>query len=139
MYEGLIEKDKGNYRLEIRNEWGWGNGDFATKDEFDPNSEFGFEESLSVTFTVTGIQEGKTPEKAFLTTDAEGNEVSVVSAVGVRAAEAAKITPAPKATATAPVAKTATPAGVKTATPAAVSTKSVLGTSKHRLLQLQII
>lgn len=130
MYEGLIEKDKGNYRLEIRNEWGWGNGDFATKDEFDPNSEFGFEESLSVTFTVTGIQEGKTPEKAFLTTDAEGNEVSVVSAVGVRAAEAAKITPAPKATATAPVAKTATPAGVKTATPAAVSTKSVLGTSK---------
>ena len=128
MYEGLIEKDKGNYRLEIRNEWGWGNGDFATKDEFDPNSEFGFEESLSVTFTVTGIQEGKTPEKAFLTTDAEGNEVSVVSAVGVRAAEAAKITPAP--TATAPVAKTATPAGVKTATPAAVSTKSVLGTSK---------
>lgn len=130
MYEGLIEKDKGNYRLEIRNEWGWGNGDFATKDEFDLNSEFGFEESLSVTFTVTGIQEGKTPEKAFLTTDAEGNEVSVVSAVGVRAAEAAKITPAPKATATAPVAKTATPAGVKTATPAAVSTKSVLGTSK---------
>lgn len=130
MYEGLIEKEKGNYRLEIRNEWGWGNGDFATKDEFDPNSEFGFEESLSVTFTVTGIQEGKTPEKAFLTTDAEGNEVSVVSAVGVRAAEAAKITPAPKATATAPVAKTATPAGVKTATPAAVSTKSVLGTSK---------
>ena len=130
MYEGLIEKDKGNYRLEIRNEWGWGNGDFATKDEFVPNSEFGFEESLSVTFTVTGIQEGKTPEKAFLTTDAEGNEVSVVSAVGVRAAEAAKITPAPKATATAPVAKTATPAGVKTATPAAVSTKSVLGTSK---------
>lgn len=130
MYEGLIEKNKGNYRLEIRNEWGWGNGDFATKDEFDPNSEFGFEESLSVTFTVTGIQEGKTPEKAFLTTDAEGNEVSVVSAVGVRAAEAAKITPAPKATATAPVAKTATPAGVKTATPAAVSTKSVLGTSK---------
>ncbi len=130
MYEGLIEKDKGNYRLEIRNEWGWGNGDFATKNEFDPNSEFGFEESLSVTFTVTGIQEGKTPEKAFLTTDAEGNEVSVVSAVGVRAAEAAKITPAPKATATAPVAKTATPAGVKTATPAAVSTKSVLGTSK---------
>lgn len=130
MYEGLIEKDKGNYRLEIRNEWGWDNGDFATKDEFDPNSEFGFEESLSVTFTVTGIQEGKTPEKAFLTTDAEGNEVSVVSAVGVRAAEAAKITPAPKATATAPVAKTATPAGVKTATPAAVSTKSVLGTSK---------
>lgn len=130
MYEGLIEKEKGNYRLEIRNEWGWSNGDFATKDEFDPNEEFGFEESLSVTFTVTGIQEGKTPEKAFLTTDAEGNEVSVVSAVGVRAAEAAKITPAPKATAKAPVAKTATPAGVKTATPAAVSTKSVLGTSK---------
>lgn len=130
MYEGDIE-GKGNYRLEICNQYGWDKtGDFVTKDEFDPNGEFGFEESLSVTFTVTGIQEGKTPEKAFLTTDAEGNEVSVVSAVGVRAAEAAKITPAPKATAKAPVAKTATPAGVKTATPAAVSTKSVLGTSK---------
>ncbi|WP_455057196.1 hypothetical protein [Jutongia sp.] len=130
MYEGDIE-GKGNYRLEICNQYGWDKtGDFVTKEEFDPNGEFGFEESLSVTFTVTGIQEGKTPEKAFLTTDAEGNELSVVSAVGVRAAEAAKITPAPKATAKAPVAKTATPAGVKTATPAAVSTKSVLGTSK---------
>lgn len=125
MYEGLIEKEKGNYRLEIRNEWGWSNGDFATKDEFDPNEEFGFEESLSVTFTVTGIKKGTTPKDAFVTTK-DGEETSVVSAVGVRAAEAAKDadkTPAP-------VAKTATPAGVKTATPAAVSTKSVLGTSK---------
>lgn len=126
MYEGLIEKEKGNYRLEIRNEWGWSNGDFATKDEFDPNEEFGFEESLSVTFTVTGIKKGTTPKDAFVTTK-DGEETSVVSAVGVRAAEAAKDadkTPAPV------VAKTATPAGVKTATPAAVSTKSVLGTSK---------
>lgn len=131
MYEGLIEKDKGNYRLEIRNEWGWGNGDFATKDEFDPNEEFGFEESLSVTFTVTGIKKGTTPKDAFVTTK-DGEETSVVSAVGVRAAEAAKDadkTPAPSAKAPV-VAKTATPAGVKTATPAAVSTKSVLGTSK---------
>lgn len=126
MYEGLIEKEKGNYRLEIRNEWGWSNGDFATKDEFDPNEEFGFEESLSVTFTVTGIKKGTTPKDAFVTTK-DGEETSVVSAVGVRAAEADK-TPAPSAKA--PVAKTATPAGVKTATPAAVSTKSVLGTSK---------
>ena len=131
MYEGLIEKEKGNYRLEIRNEWGWGNGDFATKDEFDPNEEFGFEESLSVTFTVTGIKKGTTPKDAFVTTK-DGEETSVVSAVGVRAAEAAKDadkTPAPSAKAPV-VAKTATPAGVKTATPAAVSTKSVLGTSK---------
>lgn len=131
MYEGLIEKDKGNYRLEIRNEWGWGNGDFATKDEFDPNEEFGFEESLSVTFTVTGIKKGTTPKDAFVTTK-DGEETSVVSAVGVRAAEAAKDadkTPAPSAKAPV-VAETATPAGVKTATPAAVSTKSVLGTSK---------
>lgn len=122
MYEGLIEKEKGNYRLEIRNEWGWSNGDFATKDEFDPNEEFGFEESLSVTFTVTGIKKGTTPKDAFVTTK-DGEETSVVSAVGVRAAEAAKDadkTPAPSAKA--PVAKTATPA--------AVSTKSVLGTSK---------
>lgn len=130
MYEGDIE-GKGNYRLEICNQYGWDKtGDFVTKDEFDPNGEFGFEESLSVTFTVTGIQEGKTPEKAFITKDDAGEDISVVSPVGVRAAEAAKITPAPKATAKAPVAKTATPAGVKTATPAAVSTKSVLGTSK---------
>lgn len=131
MYEGLIEKEKGNYRLEIRNEWGWSNGDFATKDEFDPNEEFGFEESLSVTFTVTGIKKGTTPKDAFVTTK-DGEETSVVSAVGVRAAEAAKDadkTPAPSAKAPV-VAKTATPAGVKTATPAAVSTKSVLGTSK---------
>lgn len=131
MYEGLIEKEKGNYRLEIRNEWGWSNGDFATKDEFDPNEEFGFEESLSVTFTVTGIKKGTTPKDAFVTTK-DGEETSVVSAVGVRAAEAAKDadkTPAPSAKAPAGV-KTATPAGVKTATPAAVSTKSVLGTSK---------
>lgn len=130
MYEGDIE-GKGNYRLEICNQFGWDKtGDFVTKEEFDPNGEFGFEESLSVTFTVTGIQEGKTPEKAFITKDDAGEDISVVSPVGVRAAEAAKITPAPKATAKAPVAKTATPAGVKTATPAAVSTKSVLGTSK---------
>ena len=131
MYEGLIEKEKGNYRLEIRNEWGWSNGDFATKDEFDPNGEFGFEESLSVTFTVTGIKEGTTPKDAFVTTK-DGEETTAVSAVGVRAAEAAKDadkTPAPSAKAPV-VAKTATPAGVKTATPAAVSTKSVLGTSK---------
>ncbi len=131
MYEGLIEKEKGNYRLEIRNEWGWSNGDFATKDEFDPNEEFGFEESLSVTFTVTGIKKGTTPKDAFVTTK-DGEETSVVSAVGVRAAEAAEDadkTPAPSAKAPV-VAKTATPAGVKTATPAAVSTKSVLGTSK---------
>ena len=131
MYEGLIETEKGNYRLEIRNEWGWSNGDFATKDEFDPNEEFGFEESLSVTFTVTGIKKGTTPKDAFVTTK-DGEETSVVSAVGVRAAEAAKDadkTPAPSAKAPV-VAKTATPAGVKTATPAAVSTKSVLGTSK---------
>lgn len=131
MYEGLIEKEKGNYRLEIRNEWGWSNGDFATKDEFDPNEEFGFEESLSVTFTVTGIKKGTTPKDAFVTTK-DGEETSVVSAVGVRAAEAAKDadkTPAPSAKVPV-VAKTATPAGVKTATPAAVSTKSVLGTSK---------
>ena len=130
MYEGDIE-GKGNYRLEICNQYGWDKtGDFVTKEEFDPNGEFGFEESLSVTFTVTGIQEGKTPEKAFITKDDAGEDISVVSPVGVRAAEAAKITPAPKATAKAPVAKTATPAGVKTATPAAVSTKAVLGTSK---------
>ncbi len=83
MYEGNIE-GKGNYNLEIRNDWGYGNGDFATKDEFDEtNPDFTFENSLSVTFTVTGIKAGKTPEGAFKT----ANDTNVVSVGGKRAEE----------------------------------------------------
>ena len=72
---------KGNYRLEIRNQYGYGNGDFVTKDEFDKmNPDFTFENSLSVTFTITGIKAGKTPEGAFKT----AYDTSVVSVGGKR-------------------------------------------------------
>ena len=96
MYEGNIE-GKGNYRLEIRNEWGYGYGDFATKDEFDEmNPDFTFEDSLSVTFTITGIKEGKTPEGAFVDKD----DRSVVEVGGKRAQRVAEenVTPAPEIT-----------------------------------------
>lgn len=84
MYEGDIE-GKGDYRLEIRNEYGYGDGDFATKDEFDEtNPDFTFKESLSVTFTVTGIREGETPEDAFQKEDNDGTVKSVVEAGGLR-------------------------------------------------------
>ncbi len=84
MYEGDIE-GKGNYFLEIRNEYGYGNGDFATKEEFDEmNPDFTFSDSLSVTFTITGIKEGKTPADAFKTADGK----SVVEVGGKRAQEA---------------------------------------------------
>ena len=84
MYEGDIDGN-GDYRLEIRNEFGYGDGDFATKDEFDEtNPDFTFKESLSVTFTVTGIREGETPEDAFQKEDNDGTVKSVVEAGGLR-------------------------------------------------------
>lgn len=84
MYEGDID-GIGDYRLEIRNEYGYGDGDFATKDEFDEtNPDFTFKESLSVTFTVTGIREGETPEDAFQKEDNDGTVKSVVEAGGLR-------------------------------------------------------
>ena len=108
MYEGDIE-GKGNYRLEIRNEFGYGNGDFATKDEFDEmNPDFTFENSLSVTFTVTGIKAGKTPEGAFKTAD----DTSVVS-VGGKRAEAVNGSQNPSGSPT----KLPTPTRKPTATP----------------------
>lgn len=84
MYEGDID-GIGDYRLEIRNEYGYGDGDFVTKDEFDEtNPDFTFKESLSVTFTVTGIREGETPEDAFQKEDNDGTVKSVVEAGGLR-------------------------------------------------------
>lgn len=84
MYEGDIACN-GDYRLEIRNEYGYGDGDFATKDEFDEtNPDFTFKESLSVTFTVTGIREGETPEDAFQKEYNDGTIKSVVEAGGLR-------------------------------------------------------
>ena len=58
MYFGDIES-KNNLRLEIRNEYGY-SGSFKTKEEFDPDEEFTFSDSLSVTFTLEGIQKGTT-------------------------------------------------------------------------------
>ena len=63
IYFGDIE-NKGNLRLEICNTFGW-DGAFKTKDVFDPDGNFGFSEELSVTFTLEGIQTGKTPESTF--------------------------------------------------------------------------
>ena len=64
MYFGDIES-KNNLRLEIRNEYGYGEGDFETRYVFDPNGEFTFSDSLSVTFTLEGIQKGNSPEGLF--------------------------------------------------------------------------
>lgn len=129
MYEGDIE-GKGNYRLEIRNEWGYGDGEFATKDEFDAlNPDFKVTESLSVTFTIKGIKEGKTPEGAFKTAD----DKSVVAVGGERAKVAdvddkkddAKTTAAPS---TKPAVTTTKPA--VTTKPAITTAAAVKGTSK---------
>lgn len=101
MYEGDIEGN-GNYFLEIRNEYGYGDGDFATKEEFDEmNPDFTFSDSLSVTFTITGIKEGKTPADAFETADGK----SVVEAGGKRAqvADMPEITKQPGIVTYAPV------------------------------------
>lgn len=115
MYEGDIE-GKGNYRLEIRNEYGYGNGDFVTKDEFDiMNPDFTFSDSLSVTFTIKGIKDGKTPAGAFKTAD----DKSVVAAGGKRAevADAPEITQRPSEMKTDAPKVTQRPSGMKTDAP----------------------
>lgn len=127
MYEGSIEGGKNdNYRLEIRNEWGYGDGEFATKDEFDEaNPNFTFEKSLSVTFTVKGIKKGATPKDAFKTADGK----YAVSKGGERAkaADAADVvkTAAPS---TKPAVTTTKPA--VTTKPAITTAAAVKGTSK---------
>ena len=127
MYEGSIEGGKNdNYRLEIRNEWGYGDGEFATKDEFDEaNPDFTFEKSLSVTFTVKGIKKGATPKDAFKTADGK----YAVSKGGERAkvADAADVvkTAAPS---TKPAVTTTKPA--VTTKPAITTAAAVKGTSK---------
>lgn len=127
MYEGNIEGGKNdNYRLEIRNEWGYGDGEFATKDEFDEaNPNFTFEKSLSVTFTVKGIKKGATPKDAFKTADGK----YAVSKGGERAkvADAADVvkTAAPS---TKPAVTTTKPA--VTTKPAITTAAAVKGTSK---------
>lgn len=128
MYEGNIEGGQNdNYRLEIRNEYGYGDGEFNTKDEFDEmNPDFTFEDSLSVTFTIKGIKEGKTPEGAFKTAD----DKSVVAVGGERAkvADVADVvkTAAPS---TKPAVTTTKPA-VTTTKPAITTAPAVKGTSK---------
>lgn len=76
-YFGDIE-GMGSLRMEFRNEWGYSNGDFYTKEEFDPNERFAFEETLSVTFTLEGIQKGNTWDHPYY--DEYGE--SVVSTLG---------------------------------------------------------
>lgn len=127
MYEGNIEGGQNdNYRLEIRNEYGYGDGEFNTKDEFDEmNPDFTFEDSLSVTFTIKGIKEGKTPEGAFKTADGK----TVVATGGERAkvADVADVvkTAAPS---TKPAVTTTKPA--VTTKPGITTAAAVKGTSK---------
>lgn len=80
MYFGNIEDDNNVVRLELCNEWGFGGGDFKTRD-VDENDEpvaagfdlskVKFEDSVSVTFTLEGIKEGSTPADAWVTADGE--------------------------------------------------------------------
>ena len=64
MYFGAIGHTS-NLGLEIRDEYGYSGGDFATKDVFDPEGKFTFSDSLSVTFTLEGIQKGNTLRNVF--------------------------------------------------------------------------
>ena len=129
-YYGDIE-GKGNLRLELRNEWGYGDGEFKTKDEpgFDQDN-FKFSESLSVTFTIEGLKAGSTPKDAWLLADGETSRV--LTATGVCEAdpveaptEAPTNTPAASASATA---KAPAKAPAKTPTASAIATKSTITT-----------
>lgn len=133
-YYGDIE-GKGNLRLELRNEWGYGDGEFKTKDEpgFDQEN-FKFSESLSVTFTIEGLKAGSTSKDAWLLADGETSRV--LTATGVCEADpeptptvAPSNTPAasPSATAKAP-AKTPTASAI--ATKSTITTPVAVGTSK---------
>ena len=126
MYEGNIENKTSNYRLEIRNEYGYDGGEFATKDEFDEmNPDFTFEDTLSVTFTIKGIKEGKTPEDAFK--PADGKSVVAVGGERAKVADVADVvkTAAPS---TKPAVTTTKPA--VTTKPAITTAAAVKGTSK---------
>lgn len=127
MLEGNIEDDKDNYRLEICNDYGYnGIEDVSTKDDFD-QADFKFEESLSVTFTISGLKEGKTDRTKF---DKDGTIVAGTYKEGSRVSKATPApveTPAATATATAP-AKAPTASAI--ATKSTITTPAAVGTSK---------
>lgn len=116
MYEGNIFKAN-DYRLEIRDEYGYQKGDFTTKVQFDrANPSFIFEKTLAVTFTIQGIKDGKTPEDAFTTSD--GDRVVAVGGDRAKALEAlATKTPLPSPTNTPLLTPTAKPSETPEATP----------------------
>lgn len=117
MYFGRIESQNTNLRLEICNSEGYKEGDFNTPDEFD-NDNFKFEESLSVTFTLSGIVEGQeTPEDAY-------GEDRTPGIPGVEPVVPTK-TPVETPAASAP---TTTKAPAKTPTASAIATKSTITT-----------
>ena len=121
MLEGNIEDDKDNYRLEICNAYGYdGVEDVSTKDDFD-QTDFKFEESLSVTFTISGLKEGKTDRTKF---DKDGTIVAGTYKEGSRVSKA---TPAPVETPAATATATAK-APAKTPTASAIATKSTITT-----------
>lgn len=151
MYEGNIEADNDNYRLEIRNAYGYKNdvdGVLHTGEAFDEmNPDFSFSESLSVTFTIKGIKEGKTPENVFLTPakDEDGNPVldedgnqkyEGVVAVGGERAKAIPADPTPVPTAKTP-AKTTT--GSQITTKPAITTPAAVGTAKITPAQKTVV
>lgn len=119
MLEGNIEDDKDNYRLEICNAYGYdGVEDVSTKDDFD-QTDFKFEESLSVTFTISGLKEGKTDRTKF---DKDGTIVAGTYKEGSRVSKA---TPAPVET---PAATATAKVPAKTPTASAITTKSTITT-----------
>lgn len=134
MLEGNIEDEKDNYRLEICNAYGYdGIEDVSTKDDFD-QADFKFEESLSVTFTISGLKEGKTDRTKF---DKDGTIVAGTYKEGSRVSKATPApveTPAATATATAPAKAPTAPAKAPTAsaiaTKSTITTPAAVGTSK---------
>ena len=70
MYFGDIEGNN-NLRLEICNAYGYSKGEFETQDVFDPKNNFTFSDSLSVTFTLEGIEKGNSPKSLFYDNDGE--------------------------------------------------------------------
>lgn len=125
MYFGRIESQNTNLRLEICNSEGYKEGDFNTADEFD-NDSFKFEESLSVTFTLSGIVEGQeTPEDAY----GEDRTPGIPGVEPVVPTKAPVETPAATATATAK-APAKTPTASAIATKSTITTPVAVGTSK---------
>lgn len=114
MYFGCIEQ-QGTLRLEICNYYGLqkkDGADFLTYDEFDL-SKFSFQKSLSVTFTLEGIEDGPTPTAGdYKITTAAGENV-----VEMPRKESTSASPDPKVSMSAAPARSAEPSGTPVVSP----------------------